>query len=295
MSNIHRLSDLPPQRDVESSGVYWTRPYDSGGQNGARNSGEFLLLQSGRDSSSIRCIDMFFPGFTWKSVILWTSFAQIVVYTVMLFLGSRQLQPESHVLWRFGGSYGPSIQSGEVWRFITPMFLHASLWHLLLNVYFQLRMGFPLEATYGLPVMSLIYFVSGIGGTLFSVALAPCHLSVGASTAGFGLIGVQMAEMALAWHILTNKDQIIFNVATFILISVLFAANPGSVIDWRGHLGGFIAGFSLGVLFSKLETPPRWLKPMGRSLAGLVLGALFLACGLITFLIPMTGTRGRCA
>lgn len=90
-------------------------------------------------------------------------------------------------------------------------------------------MAFPLERTYGIWPIGIVYFAAGLAGNLFSVAVAPCHYSVGASTAGFGLIGVQvsvhwcrstdklfgqMAEIALAWHLIqrSQRDQAIFNI-----------------------------------------------------------------------------------
>ena len=49
-------------------------------------------------------------------------------------------------------------------------------------------MGVQLESTIGLPRTIAIYLISGIGGNLFS-ALCDSNISVGASTAIFGLFG----------------------------------------------------------------------------------------------------------
>jgi len=75
-------------------------------------------------------------------------------------------------------------------------------------------MGFPLERQYGWRRIAIAYFVTGICGNLFSVALAPCKLAVGASTAGFGLIGIQVLFRfeATGWiHLADGRDR--FNLA----------------------------------------------------------------------------------
>lgn len=58
-------------------------------------------------------------------------------------------------------------------------------------------MAFLLEQTYGNWKICVVYFATGIAGNLFSVAVAPCKYAIGASTAGFGLIGVQVGSHSL--------------------------------------------------------------------------------------------------
>lgn len=238
-----------------------------------------------------KCIDLFFPGFTWKSFVVAISIVQVVIYIVSLSLGSYALVPNASTLSRVGASYGPGVARGEVWRIITPIFLHASIWHILFNVFFQIRMGLPLEKQYGLYVLAACYFTCGVCGNLFSMAVAPCKVAVGASTAGFGLIGLQFAEIALTWHVLQSKDQVIFNITLFVLMSVLVSIGPHSVVDWRGHLGGLIGGLCLGVLLNDTVTQkPRWYET-GKTAAAIGLIGLIVSTACVIFIIPMS-SRG---
>ncbi|CDJ58339.1 rhomboid family domain-containing protein, putative [Eimeria maxima] len=77
----------------------------------------------------------------------------------------------------------------------------------------------------------------------------------------FGMMGVEIAELALSWQRLQHRDRLLTNIVSFFVLMGLFAftLNGGS-IDQMGHLGGLICGFSLGILFNKdmLEKPGWW-------------------------------------
>jgi len=69
-----------------------------------------------------------------------------------------------------------------------PMFLHGGLVHLIMNLVSQLIIGSIIEKMLSLYQTSVIYFLSGLGGTLFG-CLINNSISVGASGAIFGLCG----------------------------------------------------------------------------------------------------------
>src|SRR5690242_3751005 len=48
-----------------------------------------------------------------------------------------------------GGKLGPAIQTGEWWRLVTAMFLHAGLVHLTVNMWALLQLGTLCEILYG--------------------------------------------------------------------------------------------------------------------------------------------------
>src|SRR5687767_15948295 len=100
---------------------------------------------------------------------------------------------DSQTLIAFGAKTNALLQSGEWFRLITPIFIHAGLLHLLLNSYALWMVGVQVEKLYGSARFLLIYLLSGIGGvagSYFGQAFmsrqgdAP---SVGASGAIFGL------------------------------------------------------------------------------------------------------------
>ncbi|OII70767.1 rhomboid protease 3 [Cryptosporidium ubiquitum] len=242
MSNIHRLSDLPPQREVRS--------------------------QSGRSFNnepglSLRFIDLFFPGITWKHSIIWISLVQFIVYVATCIVGSYALSPYVTTLIKFQASVPSLVKEGQVWRILISLFLHASIWHIVFNIIFQLRLSLSCEAKYGRILNFMIYFVSGMLGNIFSAAIrSSCVVAVGASTSGFGLIGAQLAELILFWHTLQNKEQVVINILLFGILMILITwGNPSSAIDHWGHIGGFVSGTCLGIICNyRSDLKPKWYQ-----------------------------------
>ena len=82
------------------------------------------------------------------------------------------------------------IRAGQLWRLITPVFLHASILHIAFNMYALFIFGRGIEARYGHSRFLLLYFLSGYAGNVMSFLLT-VNPSLGASTAIFGLIAAE--------------------------------------------------------------------------------------------------------
>ena len=105
------------------------------------------------------------------------------------------LAPNPRALDNLGWKDARKIKKrGQVWRFITPVFLHASFVHLALNLISTIVIGSGLENGLGSWKLATLYFVSSFGGILFSCVFNPLAYSVGASTAIFGLIGYYVSS-----------------------------------------------------------------------------------------------------
>lgn len=140
---------------------------------------------------------------------------------------------------KMGANFAPLIRQGELWRVITYMFLHASLLHLIVNMYSLYALGASVENFLGRWKFIAVYLVSGICGGLLSAATGSNTISVGASGAIFGLAG---ALLYFGYHYRTYlgeaiKKQIIPIILINLLIGYLIAG-----IDNFGHIGGLIGG-----------------------------------------------------
>lgn len=132
------------------------------------------------------------------------------------------------------------ILQGQLWRLLTPMFLHGSILHIGFNMYALVIFGSELERRFGHARFLLLYVLGSFGGNVLSFLIS-ANPSLGASTSVFGLLG---AEIVFYYH---NRElfgagarRALQNVITLAAINLLMGLSPG--IDNWGHLGGLVAG-----------------------------------------------------
>ncbi|NOY94091.1 MAG: rhomboid family intramembrane serine protease [Deltaproteobacteria bacterium] len=100
-------------------------------------------------------------------------------------------------LLRMGALSPARVAQGEWWRLITCTFLHGGFMHVGINVYVLLILGIFLERIIGSVRFVVLYFISGVVGSLGSMFFLGDGFSVGASGAIWGLLG---AHAVLAFH-----------------------------------------------------------------------------------------------
>ncbi len=184
------------------------------------------------------------------------------------------------------------IRAGQVWRLITPVFLHDSslpygLLHIGFNMYALYLFGRGLEARFGHWRFTLLYFLSGYAGNVLSFLITP-EPSLGASTAIFGLLAAE------GMFILQNRP-LLGNRAGRALMNVLYLAGINLLlgfsitgVDNFGHIGGLLGG----VLFTWFGGP-RWKLEGFLSSPRLIderqgHGAWAGAFAVLLFFIPLT-------
>ena len=149
------------------------------------------------------------------------------------------------VLLRFGAKVNSQIIAGQIWRLVTPIFIHIGIVHLAFNTYAIYVFGIQLERTCGSIRYLAIYMLSGIAGVLGSFAFSP-HPSAGASGAIFGLIGTEAAFFFRYRRAFGRTgQQRLYNILIVIGYNLAFTFAASNIDVW-GHLGGLLAGTLLG-------------------------------------------------
>lgn len=133
------------------------------------------------------------------------------------------------------------VDQGEWYRIFTSGFLHAGLLHIGLNMFFIYSFGGLLEPALGRIRFLLLYVIGILGGAIGAMLLSnPMSATVGASGAGFALLGAAFVMARLRGH-----QELESNLLTIAVINFGFTFIAAG-ISVGGHLGGFVAGLITG-------------------------------------------------
>lgn len=138
------------------------------------------------------------------------------------------------------------VSSGEYYRLVTSTFLHVGISHFLFNIFALYILGKFVEGIYTPWHLLITYLAAGTIASLFSLAFITEGISLGASGAVYGLLGLIIMHLLITRQI--KVKLIIQIIAVFAAVSVLsmFLAN----INHYAHIGGLIVGALLGVIFN---------------------------------------------
>ena len=171
------------------------------------------------------------------------------------------------------------IATGQYWRLVSAMFLHAGLLHIAFNAYALWIFGTVVEQELGRLRFLLIYFVTGIVASAASYAFEPVPIvvGVGASGAIFGIFGAFVAYNYRRRHLAIAAARLRSAVTIVVINMVLAFSIQG--IDWRAHVGGFIAGLFAGFAAEGVGTQSARRTILVAGFAGL----LVVAFGLVAW------------
>ncbi|MEU7552478.1 rhomboid family intramembrane serine protease [Streptomyces sp. NPDC044571] len=181
------------------------------------------------------------------------------------------------LLGRYAAYFGAPVQgvaTGEFYRLLTSVFLHAEWWHIAGNLLAVWVIGGPLEAALGRVRYLAVYLLSGLGGSALVYLLTPPNVpTLGASGAVFGLLG---ATVVLMRRLRYDMRPVMTMVVLMLVLT--FVPFGGSLsVSWQAHVGGLVTGVLVGL---GMVAPPA-----GRARAvvqwGACAAAFLLAAGLI--------------
>jgi len=141
----------------------------------------------------------------------------------------------------------------EPWRYITSMFMHSGLEHLLFNMFALLVFAPPLERLLTSWKYVIFYLLCGIGGNLL-VALvkqSSYNIGVGASGAIYGIYGAFLfiSLFRKAWLDEGSRKTVYM----ILIMGCIYSLLVPRVSFW-GHVGGALTGFLLYNLFDRAMT-----------------------------------------
>jgi membrane associated rhomboid family serine protease len=193
-----------------------------------------------RDSSG-----RWWADFGGRSATFWLVLVTCGVFVLQLMTGDR--------LAEWGAFHYPSILNGQVWRLITPHFLHSTstLWHIALNMLILYWVGRELEGVYGPREFLAFYLAAALIVSLGMLALGLAGFNPGR---GIGASGpVTAAFVLFACHYPYRTIYLFFvipvpawllavGVVAMDLLGFLGAGNTG--VGYSAHLLGAAFAFA---------------------------------------------------
>lgn len=151
-----------------------------------------------------------------------------------------------------GAYYKMSVVSNfEYWRLLSAGFVHADIFHLLMNMMALFNLGFYCEKRYTKKQFLLILLASIVAGNLF-VFIGDTNIAgLGISGGLFGLLGAYIVSLCADGSIKNRMVRV--NLTSTIMMNVFISLLPN--ISLMAHLGGFIVG---GILAFIMIDVKRW-------------------------------------
>ena len=182
--------------------------------------------------------------FSFKKPIVTYSliFICILVFILMYVLGNGST--DNYTLLVFGANVDTLTKNGDYYRLFTSMFLHIGILHLLCNMYSLYIIGKEVENVFGKVKYLIIYLLSGIAGSILSLAFNHNTICAGASGAIFGLLG---ALLYIGYYYRTYLGATLTRSIIPVIVLNLIIGFTSSGIDNAAHIGGLVGGILIAM------------------------------------------------
>ena len=166
----------------------------------------------------------------------------IILFILMELSGGST---NSQVLLKYGANLDVLVKNGEYYRLFTCIFLHIGIMHLLCNLYSLYVIGREVENLFGKVKYIIIFILSGIFGSIMSLAFTHNTISAGASGAIFGLLG---ALLYFGMHYRTYLGEAIKRSIIPIIVVNLIIGFFAEGIDLAAYIGGLVGGVLVAMM-----------------------------------------------
>jgi membrane associated rhomboid family serine protease len=170
------------------------------------------------------------------------------------------------------------VSVADLFPFFTMMFLHGGWLHLILNMWTLWLFGPTVEDRLGHGRYLAFYLACGLAASIAHVVFNPTSIvpALGASGAIAGVLGCYLRLFPMARVVVVVPIIFIplfFEVYAFVFVGLWFLvqifqgtvelllSTSGGGVAWWAHVGGFVAGLTLGPLLVRSEQRYRAYYP----------------------------------
>ena len=142
----------------------------------------------------------------------------------------------------------------EAWRFVTYMFVHVGVMHIVMNLIVQIFLGIALEIVHCWWRVSLVYLSGVIAGSMGTSLVNPTTYLAGASGGVYALLTAHVATIIMNFKEMgaVNATAQLFVFLVFIITDIGTSIDrhfndPTDSVGYIAHLSGGIAGLLVGI------------------------------------------------
>jgi membrane associated rhomboid family serine protease len=191
----------------------------------------------------------------------WATYSLVLLNFLIFISYSLGLLGESFAYHHFALHSNQVSHWHQLWTLLTHMYMHGGVMHLIGNMYFLYIIGDNLEESLGRGKFILYYTLCGLVAAAAQIIADPNSIipMVGASGAIAGLFGMYLlwfrhASLTLMIVIYQKKVSPLIFFAIWLVINIVglyFAGESDGGVAYWAHIGGFIAGIIIGLMFKK--------------------------------------------
>lgn len=212
-----------------------------------------------------------------QSVSDWRSYSVTLVILAMNIIGYILCAQMGEVVYNIGSMNAEKVLvEKQYYRFVTSIFLHADINHIVSNMIYLVGLGQMIEQMIGHVRFAVLYLLSGLGAGMFSMLYAvltgDIYDAVGASGAIFGLIGAllilviirdlrrrarrreqDIGPIADRSDIFGAYDRISIGKIIFVVAYMIYSGARAERVDNAAHVGGLVSGLLIMAMMNLIQ------------------------------------------
>ncbi|MDE5825084.1 MAG: rhomboid family intramembrane serine protease [Lachnospiraceae bacterium] len=221
-----------------------------------------------------------------QRTVSWRSYSVTLVIMAINIVGYILCTQMGEVVYNIGSMNAEKILvDKQYYRFVTAIFLHADIEHIVSNMIYLIGLGQMVEQMIGHIQFAVLYLLSGFGASVFSILYSvmtgDIYDAVGASGAIFGLIGALFILLVIrdmrrrarrrSYKAGTIPDQtdildengrvmpngyesISVGKMVFVVVYMIYSGTRAARVDNAAHVGGLVCGLLIMAVMNLIKT-----------------------------------------